>query len=130
MKEKKGLMFGLLAIGVLAFFGFPYVQWFRYTMDVREEMDDKHIGRFPTRDDIAELEVTLEEIGTKIGYKTVEVDRELEYRDMGATKFWYLKIQVKAKGHSYKMERRVETEFESYDLDKLREDGVIISDGS
>lgn len=130
MKEKKGFIIGLLAIGLVGFFGYPYVQWFRYTMAVREEMDDKHIGRFATVADISELDGTLEEIGTKIGYKKIEVDRELEYRDMGNTKFWYLKIEVKAPGHSFKMERRVETEFESYDLDKLQENGVVVNNDS
>ena len=130
MREKKGLILGLIVVGVLAFFGYPYLQWFRLTMAVRDEMDDKHIGRFPSVADISDLETTFEDHAKKIGYKSIDIERELEYRDMGNTRFWFLKVQLKVPGHSFKMERRVETEFEDYDLDKAREDGVIVTNDS
>ena len=128
MKNKKGLIFGLVALGLLGFFGYPHMQWFRFTMIIRDEMDGNHLGRFPKAEKLIDFRELLTTNAKKCGFDPIKVELELELRDVGNISFLYFKIRVYSESHSFKLERRIESDFTNADNEAMQDNDIKIPD--
>jgi hypothetical protein len=129
-ESKSGKM---LLVAILILFGgggfllYPQVQWFRYEMAARDAISDKALTRFPDADKVLAVESALGKSATALGIKDAKVSLKLTQRRVGPAVMWFLAVNIKSGTKEFETEKRVETEWQSDELDLLREGGCVVS---
>src|SRR5690606_4282187 len=100
MEKKHGV--GLLVVvAVAAFFGWPYLQWFRFELEVRDAIGDKRLGRAPGPEAILAFPEELAGLAKAHGFDALKVTQAVRERGMGPTSFWYLEVQLSSGPHAF-----------------------------
>jgi len=126
--KKKGAAV-LVVVVIAAVIGLPYLNWFRFEMDVRKSFSDKGLGRFPTPQGMIAMPAKLEALAKARGFKTLTVAPHLEERGEGPTKFFYFGATMNSGSHAFKIERRVETAISVELIEQLSEGGIPFRKG-
>ncbi len=131
MSESKSGKMLLIAIVILFGGGgllvYPMAQWFRLEMEARKAIDDTTLTRFPDAAKVLGVEAALKKSGAALGFKDLKVTLKLTQRRVGPAIMWFLAVNVKSGSKEFETEKRVETEWQSDELDLLREGGCVVS---
>lgn len=131
MSESKSGKMLLIAIVILFGGGgllvYPMAQWFRMEMAARDAIKDSKLTRFPDAAKVLKVEEDLNKAGTALGFKDLKVTLKLSQRRVGPAVMWFLGVNVKSGTKEFETEKRVETEWQSDQLELLREGGCLVS---
>lgn len=127
-KGGKGLMIVvLLALGAGGYFVYPGVQWFRLEMETRTAINDDRLSRFPDAAKVLSVRPALEAEGAKLGFAPLTVGLHMEQRRVGPAVMWFLIATVTSEERTFAWEKRIETEWQSEDLEALHAGGCRVT---
>lgn len=128
MEDKKKLLGALVVIGVVAALGWPYLQWFRFELEVRDAISDKSLGRFPSAEQIVALPAELARLAKAKGFDALTVEQTLREVGAGPTSMWYLELQLTSGSHTLSLPRtrRIESRVDHGFVAALEEAGIPV----
>ncbi len=128
MDDKKKLLGALVVVAIVAALGWPYLQWFRFELEVRAAIGDDRLGRFPSPEQIVALPAELTRLAKAKGFDTLTVEPTLREVGYGPTTMWYLELQLASGSHvlSLPRARRIESRVDHGFVAVLEEAGIPV----
>ena len=126
--SKKGLIGVVLVLAIGGYFGWPYLQWFRFGLEARDVAREQ-LGRFPEPGMITkQYPDLLKATAGRYGFAQVDVKMALEKRQMGPNKEVFVRATVTSGSHEFTNLKRSERNYSLEELEEMQELGVTFTD--